>query len=199
MNHTSLRRVPGVSRYFIWYAMSKQTIVPLPHFPEILIALDLMSTIPAKFHWFIYVPNPPQTSSTSGTKLHAVTNGLQGDDKRWSYDRTALNLPISPAVAAAAVIGHMPEGRTVDDLDLLLQSIPMSTPDVDRDREPIWTCRVWVREALRRMHASGWLVCEDVDAMEEEMWGYGNEAAAAIEADIFTTATLHSAKHSRSA
>ncbi|KAI0724004.1 hypothetical protein C8T65DRAFT_564282 [Cerioporus squamosus] len=175
--------------------MSKHTITPLPQYPDILIALDLMSTTPAKFHWFIYVPDSP----TAGTKLHAVTNGLQGDDKRWSYDRTPLDLPKSPAVAAAAVVGRLPEGRTIDDLDMLLQKISMSTPEVDKDREPAWTCRVWVREALRRMHTNAWIVCEDIDAMEEEMWRYGEEAAAAVEVDTFTVATLYSATHSRPA
>ncbi|TFK86050.1 hypothetical protein K466DRAFT_587586 [Polyporus arcularius HHB13444] len=177
--------------------MTKQTIAPLPQYPEILIALDLMSATPAKFHWFLYVPDSPQTGSAAGTKLHAVTNGLQGDDKKWSYDRTEFDLSISPAVAAAAVIGRLPEGRTVDDLDMLLQKIPMSTPDMDKAREPAWTCRVWIREALRRMHANAWIVCEDVDAMEAEMWRHGKEAAAAIDADTFTMAMLHSAAHSR--
>ncbi|KAI0636744.1 hypothetical protein C8Q77DRAFT_522182 [Trametes polyzona] len=52
--------------------------------------------------------------------------------KRWSYDRTPLHLAISPAVSAAAVIGRLPDGKTVDDLDALLREIPMEVPEVDR-------------------------------------------------------------------
>ncbi|KAI0807596.1 hypothetical protein C8Q74DRAFT_1213469 [Fomes fomentarius] len=183
--------------------MPQPILSPVPRYPDIIIALDLMSTTPPRFHWFIFVPNDPATnaasanSSYAGTKLHAVTNGLQGDDRRWSYDRSPLSLATSPAVAAAAVISRLPANKGVDDLDALLKQIPMATPGVDRDREPAWTCRVWIREAVRRMHAHGYVVCEDVDALEEEMWTYGRRAAAMIEEDTFSVATLHTAVNAR--
>ena len=56
---------------------------------------------------------------------------------------------------------------------------------------------MWIREALRRMNAKGYVVCEDVDAMEEEMWGYGKRAAVMIEEDTFVVATLHAAMNCR--
>ncbi|KAI0362376.1 hypothetical protein OH77DRAFT_47818 [Trametes cingulata] len=181
----------------------KTTLTPVPRHPDILLALDLMSTTPPRFHWFLFVPDAPSASGSSpthgGAKLHAITNGLQGDEKRWSYDRTPLSLATSPAVAAAATIGRLPEGKTIDDLDALLREIPMEVPEVDREREPQWTCRVWIREALRRMHAGGYVKCEDVDALEEEMWEYGKQAAAKVEDDTFEVATLRAAQHSRAA
>ncbi|KAL1944667.1 hypothetical protein VTO73DRAFT_3097 [Trametes versicolor] len=137
------------------------------------------------------------TQNHGGIKLHAITNDKQGDDKRWSYDRTLLALATSPAVAAAAIIGRLPDGKSVDDLNALLRQIPMEVPQVDRERELTWTCRVWIREALRRMHVRGYIHCEDVDAMEEEMWRYGKEAAAKIEDDTFEVASLVVALHSR--
>ncbi|KAI0372888.1 hypothetical protein BV20DRAFT_840067 [Pilatotrama ljubarskyi] len=181
----------------------KTTIAPLPRYPDIVLALDLMSTTPPRFHWFLFVPDAPDASSGpsphGGLKLHAITNGQQGEDKRWSYDRTPLSLATSPAVAAAATIGCLPPGKSVDDLDAILREIPMEVSEVDKEREPTWTCRVWIREALRRMHTSGYVVCEDVDAMEEEMWEYGREAAAKIEDDTFEIAALRVAHHSRPA
>ena len=196
---------PSVNRNLLSiHHMPPPTIFPVPAHPDIIIALDLMSTSPPRFHWFIFVPHHRASAAgsqdqhtVSGTKLHAVTNGLQGDDRRWSYDRTTLSLATSPSVAAAAIIGRVPRDKTVDDLDQLLQQIPMATPDVDRDREPVWTCRVWIREAVRRMDAHGWIDCDNVDALEEEMWGYGKKAAAMIEDDVFTVATLHTAVSSR--
>ncbi|OJT05710.1 hypothetical protein TRAPUB_3465 [Trametes pubescens] len=181
---------------------SKTTLSPPPRYPDIVLALDLMSTTPPRFHWFFFIPDMPAAASSSaqrhgGVKLHAITNGKQGDDRRWSYDRTPLALATSPAVAAAALLGRLPDGKSVDDLDALLRQIPMEVPEVDREREPTWSCRVWIREALRRMHVSGYIHCEDVDAMEAEMWRYGKEAAAKIEDDTFEVASLVEALHSR--
>ncbi|KAI0672991.1 hypothetical protein C8Q78DRAFT_969926 [Trametes maxima] len=182
---------------------SKVTLTPPPRHPDIVLALDLMSTTPPRFHWFFFVPDAPSasagTATYAGVKLHAITNGLQGDDKRWSYDRTALTLATSPAVAAAAILGRLPPGKTVDDLDAFLREIPMEVPRIDQDREPVWSCRVWVREALRRMHARGYIVCEDVDALEAEMWEYGGAAARKIEEDELETASLVVAVNARPA
>ncbi|KAH9901581.1 hypothetical protein C8Q73DRAFT_786939 [Cubamyces lactineus] len=175
----------------------KVTLRPVPSHPDILLALDLMSTTEPRFHWYLFIPDAPTTSPDrnphGGIKLHAITNGKQGEEKRWSYDRTPLSLATSPAVAAAAIIGRLPQGKTVDDLDALLQGIALEVPEVDREREPVFTCRVWIREALRRMHAGGYIARNDVDAMEEEMWGYGKAAAAQIEDDTFECAVLEDA------
>ncbi|KAI0664619.1 hypothetical protein C8Q70DRAFT_1048839 [Cubamyces menziesii] len=175
----------------------KVTLKPPPSHPDIVLALDLMSTTPPRFHWFLFIPDAPTTTPHhnpySGVKLHAITNGKQGEEKRWSYDRTPLSLAISPAVAAAAIIGRLPHGKTVDDLDVLLRDIPLEVPEVDKERESAFTCRVWIREALRRMHANGYIVRGDVNAIEEDMWGYGKAAAAQIEDDTFECAVLQDA------
>ena len=47
------------------------------------------------------------------------------------------------------------------------------------------------------MHDKGIVDCPDVDAMEQEMWAYGSEAARRIEDDDFELATLYQARHSR--
>jgi hypothetical protein len=73
----------------------------------------------------------------------------------------------------------------------------MAVPAADAAREPAWTCRVWAREARRRMHAAGFVDCPDVDAMEDEMWGYGQEAARRVEERRWDGATLYVARNSR--
>lgn len=128
-------------------------------------------------------------------KLHAI--GDLSTATGWSYDRISLDLLNSPAVASAAIVGSLRSNTTIDDLDKLLSPIPMEVPEVDRYREPRFTCRVWCREALRRMNDAKILVCEDVDSMEEEMWEYGRAAAKEIEEDVFEGAKLWKARNSR--
>ncbi|KAI0819523.1 hypothetical protein BC628DRAFT_1402032 [Trametes gibbosa] len=53
-----------------------------------------MSTAPPCFYWFLFIPDAPSASTSDahiGVKLHIITNGRQGDEKRWAYDdRNAL-------------------------------------------------------------------------------------------------------------
>lgn len=142
-------------------------------------------------------PIPVDQASGVNAAWHAYSSLCHDTHRRQSYDRSPLSLATSPAVAAAAVISRLPANKAVHDLDALLKQIPMATPDADRVREPAWTCRVWIREAVRRMHAHGYVICEDVDALEEEMWTYGRRAAAMIEDDTFSVVTLHTALNAR--
>ena len=80
----------------------------------------------------------------------------------------------------------------------LLHKIPTITvPDADVHREPEFTCRVWVREALRRMHVAGFIHCRNVDAMEAEMFGHGIPAANTVKNGTFKMAELVPAVNSR--
>lgn len=176
--------------------MSKSKLSPPPQYPDIILALDLIDTTPPRFHWFFYVANPADgQESPIGTKLHAI--GDPSTATGWSYDRISLDLLNSTAVATAAVVGKLRSNTTIDDLDRLLSPIPMEVPEVDRDREPRFTCRVWCREALRKMNDAKVLICEDVDYLEAEMWEYGGAAAKEIEDDVFEGAKLWKARNSK--
>ncbi|OJT08851.1 hypothetical protein TRAPUB_202 [Trametes pubescens] len=174
-------------------------VTPLPQYPEIILSLNLLRTNPVAFHWLLFIPNPGATRAvvTEGMKLHAVDNGQKGTAREWSYDFASFTLATSASVAVAMVLGKLPSGKTVQDLDALLQKIPMTVPAADTARESEFTCRVWVREAVRRMHAEGYIVCPDVDALEEEAWKYGREAARKVDDDTFELATLVYAQTSR--
>ena len=190
---------------------AKLRIQPLPRYPDIVLALNVIDTDPPRFHWYIFVPNAADAhlDVQSGLKLHATTDySPSGTERLWCFDATPTTLATDEGgLAAAATIGRLGleqqqqlEGRYRSQAALrdMLARIPMAVvPEADRAREPTFTCRVWVREALRRMHKEGYVWCPDVDALEEEMWRYGRAAARAIEDDTFTGAALVDAVASR--
>ncbi len=166
----------------------KTTLAPIPVFPDIVIALRYMGDNPPRFHWMLFVQNQ---NSLCGTKFHAIQ-----DASGWSYESLSYSLHTSVSIATAAVIGQVPFG-TLNDFDALLRRIPINeVPNVDKAREPKLTCRVWLREALRRLHNAGYIQC-NVDAMEMEMLEYGTKAAKAISEGTFEVATLFTAENSK--
>ncbi|KAH9846310.1 hypothetical protein C2E23DRAFT_744345 [Lenzites betulinus] len=156
---------------------------PLPKYPEIILALTHIQHKPRHFHWLIFVPNPGvvnRQTASPGKKLHVTQRGLIHHgriEEVWCYDYTDYTLATSFSLATAVVLGHLPPGKTVEDLIVLLWAIPMMVPKADEAREPKFTCRVWAREAVRRMHAYGYIHCPNVDALEEEILRYGRNAA----------------------
>ena len=172
--------------------MSKSPISPPPNHPDLILALNFMSANPPKFHWFLFLPD---LGNTTGTKFHAVTHYPETGGREWVYEHLRVSVDSLNAVAAAAVIGS---GIGTEELHEVLKDIPMAVPEIDKDREVDFTCRVWIREALRRMHACGFVMCEDVDGLEDEMGRYGAGAFASIEDETFKCATLVRAQRSRS-
>ncbi|KAM5538609.1 hypothetical protein V8D89_007638 [Ganoderma adspersum] len=178
---------------------AKLRIQPLPRYPDIVLALNVIDTDPPRFHWYIFVPNAADAhlDVQSGLKMHATTDYSPSETERlWCFDATPTTLATDEGgLAVAATIGRLrlglEQGRSQAALRNMLAQIPVAVvPEADRAREPTFTCRVWVREALRRMHAEGYVRCPDVDALEEEMWRYGRAAAGAIEDDTFEVAAL---------
>ncbi|KAH9846325.1 hypothetical protein C2E23DRAFT_744335 [Lenzites betulinus] len=159
------------------------TLDPLPRYPEIILALNVLDPRPPLFHWVLYVSVPGATRDrlSAGTRMHLVC-GLAPDGKTkvWSFTHSTYVLGTSMTVAAAAVIGRLPPGRTVRDLVGLLQEIPMAVPEVEAQREQRFTCRVWIREAVRRMHTRKYICCPDVYALEAEMLQYAEEFLKAV-------------------
>lgn len=150
-------------------------------------------------------PHPNALASRYGTAI-SVSAGVinfvkpsRGHDgawiNDWGYESTKFTLNTSHTVAAAALLGRLPSGKTVEDLDQLLAEIPMSVPAVDQARERDFTCRIWIREAVRRMHAHRYIHCPIVDALEEEMRRYGMERSNNLTS--VTCASLVSAVNSR--
>ncbi|PIL22946.1 hypothetical protein GSI_15642 [Ganoderma sinense ZZ0214-1] len=206
---------------------AKLRIQPLPRYPDIVLALNVIDTDPPRFHWYLFVPDVPNAADAHldvrlqrGLKMHATTDYSPSDAERlWCFDATPTTLATDEGgLAAAATVGRLGIGidpepdlsntdtgsvrpvsvpRSQEGLREMLARIPMAVPEADGERERVFTCRVWVREALRRMHEEGYVDCPDVDALEEEMWRYGRAAARAIEDDTFSVAELVEAVASR--
>lgn len=86
------------------------------------------------------------------------------------YQRVQWSRKHCPEAVLFSKIGKLPKGRDYGVLDQYLKPIPIAIPEADRGRELTFNCRVWFREAIRTLHnAREFLVCEDVDALEEEL------------------------------
>lgn len=156
-------------------------LMPTPRYPDIVLALNFIPgrSISVAFHWFIFTCHATDTSKEiqAGRKFHARrVDSPEDTTPQWCYEDAEFTLATSATVATAAVIGRLREGQTEGTLGALLSQIPLTIPQVDVGRESHFTCRVWVREALRAMHRHRYINCPDVDALEKEMWGYGMEA-----------------------
>ncbi|KAK0205977.1 hypothetical protein DFS33DRAFT_1240702, partial [Desarmillaria ectypa] len=122
------------------------------------------------FFWSLYlvVATNLQDSST-GYKFHATnkigTAPWQYECVLWVNTQSEDSIPVT-----FTKIGRIPDDWNYSYLDYFLSSIPMSIPDIDRAREPRFTCRVWFREAVRTLHAAEMFVkCTDVDALERDL------------------------------
>ncbi|KZT54080.1 hypothetical protein CALCODRAFT_510985 [Calocera cornea HHB12733] len=110
------------------------------------------------FHWMIYTFGPGHARWA----FHAITisNG-------WMYHMQNWN-PVASHLALAAIqIGQFVEPGT---LDVLLGAIPLQThPD---DQPHNFTCRMWVRRAIRVLHQAGYINCTNLNALEAEAADY---------------------------
>lgn len=176
-------------------------IQPLPRVPEIILALDFNDRRIPNFHWFLFIPDHDisgKTAVQSGHKIHAKIDQSVRDTRRWVFESTPFNLATSTSsLATAAVIGHFEYGKTFRDLERLLARVPLSVPYADVGREKEFTCRVWIRQALRVMHAAGLIYCPRVNALEDEMKRYGKAAQKALLKREFKFARLIHAENSR--
>ncbi|KAF7795543.1 hypothetical protein EIP86_006705 [Pleurotus ostreatoroseus] len=171
-------------------------MIPTPVYPQIVLALNLLCREPPLFHWYIFVPNANQdTAYQVGRILHAVDNG---DRTIWAFQTKPFTLVYSKTLVAGLIIGNVhPPDKHVEDLENLLRQIPMAVPPVDLHREPMFTCRVWVREAIRRMNHQGFINCSNADELMSEMETRGKSAVEAIKGGRYTTATLSRARSCR--
>ena len=48
----------------------------------------------------------------------------------------------------------------------------MAIPVEDREVEPLFTCRVWWKQAIRLLSRNGYIVCSDLQALESECKRY---------------------------
>ncbi|KAF9460183.1 hypothetical protein BDZ94DRAFT_1324255 [Collybia nuda] len=122
-----------------------------------------------------YPPSSPATADTETTyKFHVTTEGASPE---WHYECAQWDEEDLPQAVSFTKIGEIPDGLDHRHLDEYLRGIPMTVSKVDGNREHLFTCRVWFREAVRQLHDSGIFVeCHDIDSLENELT---NRATAA--------------------
>ncbi|KAI0633086.1 hypothetical protein C8Q77DRAFT_1158508 [Trametes polyzona] len=116
-----------------------------------------------EFHWVIYLC----TTNRQGYKFHAHN---KMNTEPWRYHTDLWDGMDSRSCIAFTKIGRLAQGQTHHDIDAVVRTIPMAVPDVDRPRfHRSFTCLVWFREALRRLHTAGIIGVVDLAKLEEKL------------------------------
>ncbi|KAL1659960.1 hypothetical protein EV122DRAFT_253083 [Schizophyllum commune] len=116
------------------------------------------------FHWTIGAA----VDTANALKMHATN--VQGG---WAYEKKMHNIIKSQTACVAVKIGQLSSTDVIDRVSSTLERIPMSIPSIDQSIERVFTCRVWVKEAVRVLAANGFISCSDVAGLEREVKGYG--------------------------
>lgn len=174
---------------------------PLPQHSDIILALTFIDHRIPIFHWLLFIAERDQNNLEdailSGHKIHARLDRSIRDVQTWHFESTEFTLATSASIAAAAVIGQLKNDGSIRDLECLLERIPLSIPDEDVGREKEFTCRVWIRQALRAMNSAGFIYCPNVNKLEAEMKNYGRVAQRMLLQRKFSFAALVHADNSR--
>ncbi|EED83438.1 predicted protein [Postia placenta Mad-698-R] len=126
------------------------------------------------FHWMLALPG---AGEEPGADLKLHVNNPRG---RWQFQAGDHNLPQSETLCTVIRIGS--RGMTTPaQIRRIVEGIGMNVvPEVDRRREERFTCRVWFREAIRRLVENNILHCLDVDALEAELISLSSPSAEGV-------------------
>lgn len=58
--------------------------------------------------------------------------------------------------------------HTVESVVAILEQIPMASPAGTEDEHVKFSCRIWLREAIRVLNQQGIIACNDVNALQAE-------------------------------
>ncbi|KAI0374578.1 hypothetical protein BV20DRAFT_520209 [Pilatotrama ljubarskyi] len=67
----------------------------------------------------------------------------------------------------------------MEKIDEYLKTIPMETPPEDAPQQ--WSCRIWLKAAVRKLHEKGVLNCPDVNKLEYELKSVATDARIGVE------------------
>ncbi|KAJ3836834.1 hypothetical protein F5878DRAFT_540611 [Lentinula raphanica] len=117
------------------------------------------------FHWTIFVV----IDHTRAYKLHAKQYG-----NYWAFEDPPRfqNLLQSFTLSAMVRIGNFND--SYNRMVALLREIPMTVPahEVLIIHTNVFHCRVWFREAIRKLHDNGYIYCPNVWALYDECMGH---------------------------
>jgi hypothetical protein len=115
---------------------------------------------PGRFHWGIYL----KLSQAMGFVAHArhPTESLSSLEWELEYSQN-FTLESSVSLILALKVGTLQTSRYRAYENALRDPTLME----DSDGED-FTCRIWVKRALRKLDEDGFIKCDDVDAVETE-------------------------------
>ncbi|KAI0074795.1 hypothetical protein K474DRAFT_1664991 [Panus rudis PR-1116 ss-1] len=119
------------------------------------------------FHWAIAIPQDKSTV----TRMDAVNKLVPPGKEIWVNQQIDETLREQPRANVFVKIGTVQSAQR-ENLKRLLAGIPLESPPEDAT-EP-FICKVWVRHAIRLMHANGYINCPDLNALEAEIQNYGD-------------------------
>ncbi|KII92218.1 hypothetical protein PLICRDRAFT_172333 [Plicaturopsis crispa FD-325 SS-3] len=134
----------------------------------------LFSRADDTFHWAITLP------SSDGSAVIWTPSTIwevAGTGSTKCSSRSTAPAPTG-TLCVLVQFGRFTQANTVDSIDRLFKSIPQIIPAVDQAEEPVFSCRVWFKEAVRVLNANGIVRCPDVYALENELTQYDEEQDA---------------------
>lgn len=114
----------------------------------------------ARYHWALLVGPKKESGPVAGQRYHVKNQPIA---PRWYYDAH----PTQDVRVTAQLLARVTIAKIVDEARLIniLENVPVDPPDWDgkkNDREPKWTCRIWVIAALKAIRADGGAVGTNV-------------------------------------
>ncbi|KAH8119766.1 hypothetical protein DFH11DRAFT_6102 [Phellopilus nigrolimitatus] len=118
---------------------------------------------PGLFHWKLVAKTSDQPV---GIMMHATSKA------GWEYEvKEPYQFEESKIAVVALKIGTLHPSISARSLAETLEQIPIGHSMYETP--PVWTCRIWVRDAVRFLHQSRIIDCPDVDALEAEAFQAG--------------------------
>ncbi|KAF5363329.1 hypothetical protein D9756_000077 [Leucocoprinus leucothites] len=129
---------------------------------EVYVALTA-TEIPGLLHWLIYVVNDAE----SGWKIHASSKGSD----TFYFSKEEWHCVDDDTAVAFIKVGQIDEGLNIDHLAEYVKDIPMTVvPESQVNDETRFSCRVFVKEAIRLLNKAGAFVqCPDFKALANEV------------------------------
>ncbi|EZF31394.1 hypothetical protein TMEN_113 [Trichophyton mentagrophytes] len=132
----------------------------------------------ATYHWAIWIEGKKSTGPgyCFDVKEHPPFSNVPNSGG-WKYECRHENLAESHGMLGRMMIGKLPKGVTVQDVDGLLQGIPLPKPNSTSVENRV----SWVQAAVRVLQEKSWADDFDVDELmnhvfnESDKWYQENE------------------------
>ncbi|KAI5899034.1 uncharacterized protein SCHCODRAFT_02660710 [Schizophyllum commune H4-8] len=128
------------------------------------ICLTLASRGDGTFHWTITLPH----DENAGLKLHA--SNKQGP---WRFLAEEYTYKSTPELCIIMKIGHL-GSHTPESVKRMVEALPMDVLEPFAAKEPRFTCRVWVKQAIVLLNEND-VLHVDVEDVEKAAWASGAE------------------------